>query len=304
MLAIVNWALWASSRLALCLEYSLTAPKIEQLLLSLNSHPLEWRLHHQHPVCFESDEITYRLQGYEALLCRGDGMQVQETNQKSNRNQLRRDVRRRWLRECVATLILGVSALASGGCSSLSNLQDNMSFNESWSDWVISQRNSAWSARAWHLRKHHYCNEKYLDDFCAGFRAGYIDVASGSSGCTPAFPPQEYWGWKYQSAEGQGRVAAWFSGYPHGARAAEEDGIGHFTQIQMSSTTYDQYNQAGYGLPETQIYPIPENIPANLHQNIPTSASSGTPVESPAASGIPVNASAINGGVPAVELPK
>ncbi len=56
-------------------------------------------------------------------------------------------------------------------------------------------------------------------------------VADGSDGCTPSFPPNTYWGWRYQSAEGQAKVAAWFSGYPHGARAAEEDGVGNWTQI-------------------------------------------------------------------------
>lgn len=180
------------------------------------------------------------------------------------------------LRGWIASLILGTSTFA-GGCTALSSLQENLSYNDSWSDWVIGQRNAAWAARAWHLRKHHFCNEKYLDDFCAGFRSGYMDVASGSNGCTPTFPPREYWGWKYQSAEGQGRVAAWFSGYPHGARAAEEDGVGHFSQIQMSSNAFNEYNQAGFAGPDTQIYPMPENIPANMPGYVPPQVEGAVP---------------------------
>lgn len=177
---------------------------------------------------------------------------------------------RKWLQKCLGLMFLGASSVAIG-CTSISNLQESLSYNESWNDWVVSQRNAAWSARAWHLRKHHFCREKYLDDFCAGFRAGYMDVAAGSNGCTPAFPPQEYWGWKYQSAEGQGRVAAWFSGYPHGARAAEEDGVGHFSQIQMSSGIYNEYDQAGIGTAPLHLYPMPENLPAQMGEPTPPS---------------------------------
>jgi hypothetical protein len=205
------------------------------------------------------------------------------------------------LRGCIASLILGTSTFA-GGCTALSSLQENLSYNDSWSEWVIGQRNAAWAARAWHLRKHHFCNEKYLDDFCAGFRAGYMDVASGSNGCTPTFPPREYWGWKYQSAEGQGRVAAWFSGYPHGARAAEEDGVGHFSQIQMSSTAFNEYNQAGFAGPDAQIYPMPENIPANMPGYVPPVAEGAVPGAAIPGGLAPVvdpNAGIPAGGIPA-----
>jgi hypothetical protein len=85
-----------------------------------------------------------------------------------------------------------------------------------------------------------------------------MQVADGGDGCTPAFPPREYWGWKYQSHEGQARVAAWFSGFPHGARAAEEDGIGNWYQIQTSSNIQKQYSEHGL-LPSEYngIYPVP-----------------------------------------------
>lgn len=91
-----------------------------------------------------------------------------------------------------------------------------------------------------------------------------MDVADGGTGCVPTFPPREYWGWKYQSCEGQARVAAWFAGYPHGARAAEEDGIGNYYQIQTSANIQHQYSQHGLMDPAYQgIYPVPPDAVPN-----------------------------------------
>ncbi len=36
-----------------------------------------------------------------------------------------------------------------------------------------------------------------------------MEIADGGNGCTPAFPPRQYWGWKYQSAEAKPK-------WPHG----------------------------------------------------------------------------------------
>ncbi len=85
----------------------------------------------------------------------------------------------------------------------------------------------------------------------------------GSEACTPAFAPRQYWGWKYQSAEGQQKVAAWYSGYPHGARAAEEDGIGNWTQIQTSMTFKKNLADQGMlGPGQTPgMYPMPQAEP-------------------------------------------
>ncbi len=146
----------------------------------------------------------------------------------------------------------------STGCSSWYGMTNEIKYNSGWDDFVCGYRNSAWSAKAWHCRKHQFCNERYLHDFCRGFRAGYEAVADGDNGCTPAFPAREYMGWRYQSAEGQAKVAAWFSGYPHGARAAEEDGVGNWTQIQTSTNLQSEYSQFGL-MNQAQVgaYPIP-----------------------------------------------
>jgi hypothetical protein len=149
----------------------------------------------------------------------------------------------------------------SSGCTLVHNAHRALSYDESWNDAVIVMRNRNWSAKAWHKRKHNFCNERYSADFCAGFRQGYEDVANGSNGCTPAHPPRQYWSWEFQSAEGQARTSAWFSGYPLGARAAEEDGVGNYTQLQLSSGLQREYQQCGVLPQGAALYPIPATTP-------------------------------------------
>lgn len=179
-------------------------------------------------------------------------IEIAGSRQKSN---LLRLVRKR-----LAILLLASSATVPlAGCSAFTGLNNSWQYNGYWNQTMMGHRNKSSASKAWHCRKHHFCNEKYLREFSQGFRAGYMDVADGGKGCTPSFPPREYWGWKYQSCEGQARVAAWYSGFPHGARAAEEDGIGTWTQIQTSSAIQQQYAQHGMLNAETSgMYPIPQ----------------------------------------------
>ena len=134
----------------------------------------------------------------------------------------------RRLRSFLTCAFLGLVSLLMSGCSILGNGYNAVARNGTWDDTVITLRNRSFSAKAWHRRKHRFCREKYVKDFCAGFRAGYEDVANGSDGCTPAFPPNSYRSWQYQSSEGLAKSQAWFAGYPHGARAAEEEGVTHW----------------------------------------------------------------------------
>ena len=161
-------------------------------------------------------------------------------------------------------LVLSSAAIQFTGCSAWTGLNNSWKYNGSWNETMMGYRNRSSASKAWHCRKHHFCNEKYLKEFSAGFKAGYSEVADGGTGCSPAFPPREYWGWNYQSCEGQARVAAWFAGFPHGARAAEEEGIGNWTQIQTSSNIQQQYakngllNQSAAGM-----YPIAQSAIPN-----------------------------------------
>jgi hypothetical protein len=162
---------------------------------------------------------------------------------------------KRWKHLAILALV-GSSFAEFTGCTAVNNA---WRYNGYWNNAMMSQRNKSSASKAWHCRKHHFANHKCLKEFSEGFRAGYMDVADGGTGCTPAFPPREYWGWKYQSCEGQARVSAWFSGYPHGARAAEEDGIGTWSQIQTSARVQQEFSQHGMLNPAAAgIYPIPQ----------------------------------------------
>ncbi len=162
-------------------------------------------------------------------------------------------VRRGLLAAATLAVLLG----GFSGCTTLTNAHKAIAGSGAWNDTVMTFRNRSFSAKAWHRRKHHFCKRKYLKDFCAGFRAGYEDIARGADGCTPAFPPKNYWSWEFQSAEGQARTAAWFEGYPHGARAAEEEGLGNWSQLQMSSGLQAQYQNTGMFEHDGALYPIP-----------------------------------------------
>ena len=164
----------------------------------------------------------------------------------------------------LAALTLAASSCgAMSGCGGYQMAENSWQYNASWNNFVAKHRNSGMATKAWHRHKHAFCNEACLDQFCDGFRDGYLSVADGGDGCTPAFPPREYWGWQYQSAEGQRQVASWFSGFPHGARAAEEDGVGNWSQIQTSFGVQQNFDRAGLLGPGQRpgMYPMPEAIP-------------------------------------------
>lgn len=174
--------------------------------------------------------------------------------------------RRRSLQNAFLVAASLVAAGASSGCTTVHNGYKAITSNGAWNDTVVVLRNRSFSSKAWHRRKHHFCNERHLRDFNAGFRAGYEAMASGSDGCTPSFPPKDYWSWEYQSAEGQNRTSAWFSGYPHGVRAAEEDGVNNWSQLQMSTGLQAEYQQTGMFDHEGALYPIPDS---RANQGVP-----------------------------------
>lgn len=165
-------------------------------------------------------------------------------------------------RSRLAWFMLAVLTLtASSGCAIFQGVRDYVEYNDTMNDFVLGYRNSVWARQAWHERKWQHVGEPQFYSFGEGFRDGYASVASGGNGCPPPLPPRKYWSWKYQSPEGQAKVAAWFSGYPFGAKAAEEDGAGLFQQIQVSYPIERQYSPEfnySMGLPD----PPAENIPA------------------------------------------
>lgn len=156
------------------------------------------------------------------------------------------------------TLLLAVSVACLTGCSALSGLRENLQYNDAMNDTVLGWRNSVWARQAWKEHQHLHCHEPQLISFGQGFRDGYADVAGGADGCVPNLPPRRFWSWKYQTAEGQAKVAAWFAGYPYGAAAAQQDGAGNHQQLQVSHLIEAQYS------PEFQQGICPGCDPATL----------------------------------------
>lgn len=178
----------------------------------------------------------------------------------------------------VAVLTLMSISTTGTGCSVMHNGFTAMTKNNSWNDTVVVLRNRSYSAKAWHRRKQNFCNERHNQDFCNGFRAGYEAVCNGSDGCTPAFPPSEYWSWEYQSGEGQARTSAWFTGYPHGVRAAEEEGNANWHHLQMSPGVQSQYQNAGVMSQSGASYSTYDQV---LPGSMPAGGMSGVPMPAP-----------------------
>ena len=149
-------------------------------------------------------------------------------------------------------LILGCAAVAlisSTGCTLTRGLQNSIAYNEQTDDFVLGWRNQVWAKRAYNRQAEFLPVGEFPGSFREGFIAGYISVASGGNGCTPSLPPRKFWSWKYQSPEGQCKVNAWYEGFPYGAKAAEEDGLGNYRGIQVSARVEElmkQQNQGNY----------------------------------------------------------
>jgi hypothetical protein len=156
------------------------------------------------------------------------------------------DRRRPRVTRFIGSLLMAAAVIPSTGCSFWSGIQRNLSRQEGLNDFMVSYRNSAWAARAWHCSRESFGDHCYLSDLEAGFRQGYEDVAAGGTGCLPLIAPQSYWGWQYQSADGQNRMNAWFEGYPLGVKAAEQDGIAHWGAV---GTSLPPLPPAGHGVP-------------------------------------------------------
>ncbi|NND98547.1 MAG: hypothetical protein HKN47_14600 [Pirellulaceae bacterium] len=148
------------------------------------------------------------------------------------------------LAKTVAASLLAVSLCGSTGCSLTSGACRAVSCHNGLDKFMVGYRNKVLAAKAWHKNKHCFKHRKNRGDFQAGFMAGYINVAEGGSGCVPSIAPSSYWGWRYQSADGQAAINQWFAGYPLGAQLAEQDGVNNWSQIRPNNMNSPQSRQA------------------------------------------------------------
>lgn len=211
--------------------------------------------------------------------------------------------------------LLILAASTSPGCISADAFKAYIAYNDSTNDFVMGWRNTVWARQAWNSRKDQFIGEPQFHAFGEGFRDGYVAVASGGNGCPPPLPPRKFWNWRYQTGEGQAQVAAWFAGYPHGARAADEEGAGLYQQIQVSHPIEVQYSpefQQAINADEMirdmipgivparrpgfeQLYPVPGQLQGMPDLPIPQGGASND-----AAPAVPV---APGGGLPPLDGP-
>ena len=133
-----------------------------------------------------------------------------------------------------AALAAGIALVTtSAGCAMVGNARKALTKTECIDDFIANHRNEVMAQKAWYRVESCYQNHCCVKDFKAGFIAGYMEVADGGSGCTPTVVDSSYWGWRHRGPEGQNCINAWFEGFPMGAKAAEQDGVGFHNMIRV-----------------------------------------------------------------------
>jgi hypothetical protein len=180
---------------------------------------------------------------------------------------------RSWLRKFNyqqnGMVIAIVLSLGISGCSTVGGLK-SIASSGTINDTVETLRNKSYSARAYYRRQHNFANVAYPRDFQAGFRAGFEAIADGKPGCPPTFPPKQYWGWEFQSVEGQSRTAAWFAGYPYGVQAARDEGVTGWNHLRSGAECGNGCSTGTCGTTGcSTCNQSNANIPMELHTSTP-----------------------------------
>jgi hypothetical protein len=153
---------------------------------------------------------------------------------------------------------------------SVSFLRDQLAYNDPVDEFMLGWRNYVWAKKAWANYRSCHRDIKYLEDFGRGYRAGYVDVASGGDGCTPIMAPRRYWSWKYQTPEGQCKVQQWFAAFALGAAQAEKDGVNSWSQIQTSVDIEEHFHlkdkEALRGMTNLRESGSKVNLPNNVEE--------------------------------------
>ncbi|MEO9594064.1 hypothetical protein, partial [Rhodopirellula bahusiensis] len=173
-------------------------------------------------------------------------------------------IRLRAQRAFLASLAAGILTTGMTGCTIMGGLQSKLTRSECIDDFMVSHRNKVMAEKAWLRNSHCHKKHRHMKDLRKGFIDGYMEVATGGSGCTPAVVSPDYWGWKHQSGDGQSAVNAWFEGFPLGVKAAEQDGIGYYNQIRIQTPMQPAQPAMTGSMAPTPIAPAPPIPTANV----------------------------------------
>ncbi len=163
-----------------------------------------------------------------------------------------------------AVTIIALSANMAGCSLSQSNFFDGEIVDAAFGKY----RDRVWAKRACNLR-FSSCNRPYQEHFQTGFEAGYTNICGGGDGYVPATPPEDYWGFEYQTPDGSQCVNSWFEGYPAGVAAAKRDRAGTYRDVYVSRMI--QSAMAQDAAPKT----TPRKVPV-----VQTQGASRAPVQS------------------------
>ena len=185
---------------------------------------------------------------------------------------MKRDPEKNLIYRLVAAGCLAVAFTSSIGCRGLNHWRHE--FQGCVSNHMVDFSNRALAQKAWIREKHRFNDRQYVQEFKDGFIDGYLDVATGGDGCTPTIAPPKYWGWAYQTPHGQAAVNAFFQGFPFGAKAAEQDGVGYWNEIPTSGLS-KALAPYGSGALTEEVVPMP------VPQTTPDADSARLTIESP-----------------------
>lgn len=121
-------------------------------------------------------------------------------------------------------LIAAVCAVTLNGCVSMAGLQD----------WNYRRVNKVRAQQAWldcHTREQRAC---LGNDYEQGYKAGFVDAATGRACNVPAVTPPKYWAASYQSCEGQVCIDNWMTGYRAGLIAAQSRNFSAFNEVPVA----------------------------------------------------------------------
>lgn len=121
-------------------------------------------------------------------------------------------------------LIAAICAVTLNGCVSMAGLQD----------WNYRRVNKVRAQEAWlecHTREQRACLGR---DYEQGYKAGFVDAATGRACDVPAVTPPKYWAASYQSCEGQVCIENWMTGYRAGLTAAQNRSFSAFNEVPVA----------------------------------------------------------------------
>jgi len=167
-------------------------------------------------------------------------------------------------RKGISRLLLAGLCLLGGGCAHVCDYVDSS---------ITCLHCEKQALHTWHYLRDAYAGVHFPHHFGAGFRAGYVDVCRGGSGCPPTLPPRCYWTFRYRNEVGRAKIVEWFNGHAAGAAVATSEGHQQFAQLptaQQAAGRCGCEEQTEYDLSDLEQHRFEDNeFPAPPMRQLP-----------------------------------